>query len=332
MTKIIMMGAREDERAFSEEWAKKNNIDLTITDEILNEDTYHLLEGFDGISLQQTMGIPTSMYARLKKDGFKQIAQRSAGVDMYNLEAASENNIFVTNVPAYSPNSVAEFAVSSALNCLRHTQEIQKRVLNHNFSWNKEIISKEVRSLTIGILGTGRIGRVTAEIFKGFGAKIIGFDVFKSPEAENILDYVDNFDQFLTQSDLISIHMPLTKENHHLFNDDTFAKMKPGSILINAARGGILDTEALIKALDSGQLSACALDTYENEMPYVTKDWSDKEIEDKILLELINREDVLYTPHIAFYTETSVENLVFGALDACLSVLTTGTAPTIVNP
>jgi D-lactate dehydrogenase len=186
--------------------------------------------------------------------------------------------------------------------------------------------------LTIGILGTGRIGRVTAEIFKGFGAKIIGFDVFKSPEAENILDYVEDFDQFLAQSDLISIHMPLTKENHHLFNDDTFAKMKPGSILINAARGGILDTEALIKALDSGQLSACALDTYENEMPYVTKDWSDKEIEDKILLELINREDVLYTPHIAFYTETSVENLVFGALDACLSVLTTGTAPTIVNP
>lgn len=132
----------EDERAFSEEWAK-NNIDLTITDEILNEDTYHLLEGFDGISLQQTMGIPTSMYARLKKDGFKQIAQRSAGVDMYDLEAASENNIFVTNVPAYSPNSVAEFAVSSALNCLRHTQEIQKELRITIFLGIKKLFQKK---------------------------------------------------------------------------------------------------------------------------------------------------------------------------------------------
>ncbi|MGX7023907.1 D-2-hydroxyacid dehydrogenase [Vagococcus hydrophili] len=331
MKKIIMMGAREDEKTFALEWGKKNNIDVTVTTEVLNNDTYHLVQGFDGISLQQTMGIPTEMYQQLRKDGFKQIAQRSAGFDMYDLEEATKQNLLITNVPAYSPNSVAEFTVSSALNCLRHTEEIQRRVHSQDFTWDSRILSKEVRSLTIGILGTGRIGQVTGQIFKGFGANIIGYDLYKSTAAEEILTYEDDFDVFLAQSDIVSIHMPLTKDNHHLFNKETFDKMKPGSILINAARGGIVDTNALINALNEGQLAGCALDTYEQEMNYVTKDWQNKKLDDPILQELIQREDVLYTPHIAFYTETAVENLVFGALEACLSVLTTGTAETIVN-
>ena len=332
MLKILMMGAREDEKAFAEQWASNNNVEVTVSQEILNDDTYHLLEGYDGLSLQQTMGIPTEMYARLKADGFKQIAQRSAGVDMYDLEEAKNQGLLVTNVPAYSPNSVAEFTVSSALNCLRHTQAIQERMKQQNFSWDESILSREVRTLTIGVLGTGRIGQITAEIFKGFGANIIGYDLYKNPAAEKTLTYVDDFDAFLAQSDLVTIHMPLTADNHHLFNAETIAKMKPGAILINAARGAIVDTKALIDALETNQISCCALDTYENEMPYVTKDWADKELGDPILEELLKRDDVLYTPHIAFYTETAVTNLVSGALDACLSVLTTGTAETIVNP
>ncbi|MGY3779208.1 D-2-hydroxyacid dehydrogenase [Isobaculum melis] len=332
MKKIIMMGAREDEKAFAEQWAKDHKIDLTISSEVLDNSTYHLLEGQDGISMQQTMSIPTEMYGRLKNDGFTQIAQRSAGFDMHDLDEAKKQGIIITNVPAYSPNSVAEYTVGSALNLLRHTQKIQKRVTNHIFTWDKQILAKEVRSLKIGILGTGRIGQMTAEIFKGFGAELIGYDSYQSEEAKKILTYVDDLDEFLAQSDLVTIHMPLTKDNHHFFNKETFAKMKPGAFLINAARGGVIDTQALIDALESNQLSACAIDTYENEMPYVTKDWSGKKLEDPILEQLIQREDVLYTPHIAFYTETAVENLVFGSLDACLSVLNTGTADTIVNP
>lgn len=332
MNKILMMGAREDEKEFALRWAEKNKASVTVTDEILSEETYHLLAGFDGISLQQTMGIPIEMYQKLNQDGFKQIAQRSAGFDMYHLEEAKKQKISITNVPAYSPNSVAEFTVSSALNCLRHSELIQKRATSHNFSWDKNILSREVRSLTIGILGTGRIGQITGEIFKGFGAEIIGYDLYKNPNAEKTLRYEDNFDHFLEQSDIISIHMPLTEDNHHLFNEETFSKMKKNSILINAARGAIVDTKALLQALNQGQIACCALDTYENEMPYVTKNWQNTPLEDPILEELIKREDVLYTPHIAFYTETSVENLVHGGLDACLSILNTGTADTIVNP
>lgn len=331
MKKIMMMGAREDEKQFADKWAKENNVEVVLTNEVLNEETYHLLKGFDGLSLQQTMGISNDIYAQLSKDGFRQIAQRSAGIDMYNLDVAKENNILITNVPAYSPNSVAEFAVGSVLNCLRHTKLINKRVTNHNFSWDKSILSKEVRELTIGILGTGRIGQLTVEMLKGFGATLIGYDLYKNKSLEAILTYEDNFNTFLASSDVISIHMPLTEENYHLFNEETFTKMKPGSILINASRGAIVNTNDLIKALDSNQLASCALDTYENEMPFVTKDFNNKPINDPVLEELIQRDDVIYTPHIAFYTETAITNLVSGALDSCLAILNGERPQTIVN-
>lgn len=331
MKKIMMIGAREDEKQFADKWAKENNVEVGLTNEVLNEETYHLLKGFDGLSLQQTMGISNDIYAQLSKDGFRQIAQRSAGIDMYNLDVAKENNILITNVPAYSPNSVAEFAVGSVLNCLRHTKLINKRVTNHNFSWDKSILSKEVRELTIGILGTGRIGQLTVEMLKGFGATLIGYDLYKNKSLEAILTYEDNFNTFLASCDVISIHMPLTEENYHLFNEETFTKMKPGSILINASRGTIVNINDLIKALDSNQLASCALDTYENEMPFVTKDFNNKPINDPVLEELIQRDDVIYTPHIAFYTETAVTNLVSGALDSCLAILNGERSQTIVN-
>ena len=331
MKKIMMIGAREDEKQFADKWAKENNVEVGLTNEVLNEETYHLLKGFDGLSLQQTMGISNDIYTQLSKDGFRQIAQRSAGIDMYNLDVAKENNILITNVPAYSPNSVAEFAVGSVLNCLRHTKLIIKRVTNHNFSWDKSILSKEVRELTIGILGTGRIGQLTAEMLEGFGATLIGYDLYKNKSLEAILTHEDNFNTFLASCDVISIHMPLTEENYHLFNEETFTKMKPGSILINASRGSIVNTNDLIKALDSNQLASCALDTYENEMPFVTKDFNNKPINDPVLEELIQRDDVIYTPHIAFYTETAVTNLVSGALDSCLAILNGERPQTIVN-
>ncbi|RGI32453.1 D-2-hydroxyacid dehydrogenase [Melissococcus sp. OM08-11BH] len=326
-----MIGAREDEKQFADKWAKENNVEVGLTNEVLNEETYHLLKTFDGLSLQQTMGISNDIYIQLSKDGFRQIAQRSAGIDMYNLDVAKENNILITNVPAYSPNSVAEFAVGSVLNYLRHTKLINKRVTNHNFSWDKSILSKEVRELTIGILGTGRIGQLTVEMLKGFGATLIGYDLYKNKSLEAILTYEDNFNTFLASCDVISIHMPLTEENYHLFNEETFTKMKPGSILINASRGAIVNTNDLIKALDSNQLASCALDTYENEMPFVTKYFNNKSINDPVLEELIQRDDVIYTPHIAFYTEIAVTNLVSGALDSCLAILNGERPQTIVN-
>ena len=329
--KLLMMGAREDERVFAEKWAKENKIDLEITNDFLSPDTLHLVEGKDGIALQQTMGLPKEMYQQLADLGIKQIATRSAGYDMYDLEAATEAGLIVTNVPEYSPNAIAEFAVTSALATVRQLNKIQANMAKQDFRWAKDMISREIRSMTVGIIGTGRIGRITAQILKGFGAEIIAYDLYQNDDAKEFLTYKDSVEEVVKEADLISIHMPATKDNHHLFNDDLFNLMKDGSFLVNTARGMIVDTAALLRALDSGKLAGAALDTYENEMPYVTKDFTDKEIEDEIFKELVNREDVIFTPHIAFYTDTAVENLVAGGLNAVYDVVTTNDSSNRVN-
>ncbi|CAM3218083.1 D-2-hydroxyacid dehydrogenase [Vagococcus fessus] len=329
--KLLMMGAREDERIFAEKWAKENKIDLEITNDFLSPDTLHLVEGKDGIALQQTMGLPKEMYQQLADLGIKQIATRSAGYDMYDLEAATEAGLIVTNVPEYSPNAIAEFAVTSALATVRQLNKIQANMAKQDFRWAKDMISREIRSMTVGIIGTGRIGRITAQILKGFGAEIIAYDLYQNDDAKEFLTYKDSVEEVVKEADLISIHMPATKDNYHLFNDDLFNLMKDGSFLVNTARGMIVDTAALLRALDSGKLAGAALDTYENEMPYVTKDFTDKEIEDEIFKELVNREDVIFTPHIAFYTDTAVENLVAGGLNAVYDVVTTDDSQNRVN-
>lgn len=332
MKKILMMGVREDEKYFARKWAEEHSVIVHFSNQILDEKTYELTHGFDGLCLQQTVGISKELYHKLAADGFKQIAQRSAGVDMYDLQEAKNNNLIITNVPAYSPNAIAEFTVATLLYGLRHLQLIKSKNEKFNFTWNQDILSKEVRSLKIGILGTGRIGQVVAKILNGFGAHIIGYDLYQNENAKDYLQYEEDFNTFLAQSDVITIHMPLTKDNYHLFDENTFSKMKNGAILINAARGGIIDTQALLNALNTNKLSFCALDTYENEMPYVNKDYSNKEVTDDLLKQLIANEKVIYTPHIAFYTETAVKNLVYGGLNACLDILNTGTSEYVVNP
>lgn len=332
MKKILMMGVREDEKYFARKWAEEHNVIVHFSNQILDEKTYELTHGFDGLCLQQTVGISKELYHKLAADSFKQIAQRSAGVDMYDLQEAKNNNLIITNVPAYSPNAIAEFTVATLLYGLRHLQLIKSKNEKFDFTWNQDILSKEVRSLKIGILGTGRIGQVVAKILNGFGAHIIGYDLYQNENAKDYLQYEEDFNTFLAQSDVITIHMPLTKDNYHLFDENTFSKMKNGAILINAARGGIIDTQALLNALNTNKLSFCALDTYENEMPYVNKDYSNKEVTDDLLKQLIANEKVIYTPHIAFYTETAVKNLVYGGLNACLDILNTGTSEYVVNP
>ncbi|MBE9389124.1 D-2-hydroxyacid dehydrogenase [Vagococcus salmoninarum] len=329
--KLLMMGARDDERIFAEKWAQENNVELEITSDFLNAETLHLVAGKDGLALQQTMALPIEMYQQLADLGIKQIATRSAGYDMYDLEAATAAGLIITNVPEYSPNAIAEFAVTSALASVRQLNKIQNNMAKQDYRWAKDMISPELRSMTIGIIGTGRIGRITAQILKGFGANIIAYDLYQNEEAKTFLTYKASVEDVVKEADLISIHMPATKDNHHLFNDQLFSLMKDGSYLVNTARGVIVDTAALIRALDSGKLAGAALDTYENEMPYVTKDFVGKEVTDPIFKELVAREDVIFTPHIAFYTHTAVENLVAGGLNAVYDVITTNDSPNRVN-
>lgn len=331
MTKIMMFSVKEHEKEAAHDWAKENQIEVTLSQEPLSVETVDQLKGYDGVTTQQTGKLDEEIYQRLSELGIKQIAQRSAGFDMYDLDKASEHGIIISNVPSYSPNSIAEYAVTSALQLVRKTHLIDQKVKAQDFRWQKPIMAKEIKSLEVAIIGTGRIGQIAAQIFKGFGSKVVGYDLYPNEQAKQFIDYKDSVAEAVANADIVSIHMPATEDNYHLFNKELFSQFKDGSVFINTARGTIVDTVALIKALDSGKLSGAALDTYEHESTYFPKDFRDKEISDSVLAELLTREDVILTPHIAFYTDTAVKNLVDGGLDAALSVIQTGSCETRIN-
>jgi D-lactate dehydrogenase len=331
MYSIKMFGVREEEITIAQNWAAENNIKLSMTKEILTMDNLAEVSGFDGISLSQVGRLPDEIYPKLAQMGIKQLAQRSAGVDMYNLELAKENGIIITNVPSYSPESIAEFTVTTALELIRRTEEIRQRVASHDFSWEPVIRGRVLGNMTVAVIGTGRIGQITAKLFKGFGAKVVGYDLYPNKELTDILEYQDTLVDAVKQADVISLHMPAVKENYHAFDYTMFKNCKKDAILLNMARGSLVDTKALLQALDEGLLQGAGIDTYEYEAPYMPKDFSSKEITDELFLALINHPQVIYTPHIAYYTDEAVKNLVEGGLDATLEVLNTGDAKTRVN-
>ncbi|MDO5645648.1 MAG: D-2-hydroxyacid dehydrogenase [Dermabacter sp.] len=324
--KILFLGVRDDEKPAIETWiAEHPEHDVTVSTEVLSADTVGMLDGFEALTLQQVLPIGADLLDAVAAAGIRQISSRTAGVDMIDLEAARERGIIVTNVPAYSPNAIAEFALASTLFLTRRFPVILERNDSRDFRF-AGMIGREIATMRVAIIGTGMIGRITAQLFRSLGAEIVGFDLFPNAAFEEIGTYADTLEEALTGADVVSLHVPLTADNHHLINADKLALMAPGSILVNAGRGGLVDTGALIEALNSGHLAGAALDTYENEQKYFRFDWSGKDLGDPVLEELLDRPDVLVTPHVAFYTDTAVHNLVTTGLDNAVEVVTTGTS------
>lgn len=321
--KFILFNAREDEKKALNLYKQLNpNIEIDVYFEALSLDNMHYInDSYDAIILAQVKAIPDEIYYKIKECGINVFATRSAGIDMYNLKLLKELGIRLVRVPVYSPNAIAEYALSGAMYFSRNFDLIQENVSNFDFRWQSNIISEELRNKTVGIIGTGNIGRTAAKLFKALGSKLIGYDLYQNDEAKEILDYVDDIETLVKQSDIISLHIPATEENNHLFNDEMFKNFKPNAILINTARGSLIDTKALLKALDNKQLRAAVLDVYEFEGPYVNKINSKEDIKDEILLELLSRKDILYSPHIAFYTNTAIENLVHIAINGAKKIL-----------
>lgn len=330
--KLVFFNLREDEKSALENWRNAHSeVEIDVYAEELTSANKHLLEGKEGVVLAQNKPFERDVYEYAKEQGVKVFATRSAGFDIYDLELMSEFGIKMTNVPSYSPNAIAEHVLTSALRISRNTNKIQRNLEKHNFSWNPGILSRELRTLTVGVIGTGRIGTQAARLFSALGSKVLGYDVYQNEEAKEVLDYVENLDDLIANSDIITIHMPAIKEYNHMVNDEFLAKMKNNSILLNAARGMLVDTKAVLRALDNGKLLGAGLDVYENEGKYVPKNFEGKEFDDELLQTLIDRDDVIYTPHTAFYTETAIQNLVEGGLEAAVEVITTGTSANVVN-
>ena len=245
----------------------------------------------------------------LAEAGVKLVALRCAGFNNVDLAAARECGIPVVRVPAYSPHAVAEHTVALLLTLNRKIHRAYNRVRDLNFSLYG-LVGFDLHGKTVGIVGTGRIGKITAGIFSGFGTRILAFD--PCPDAgwagKNGITYTD-FSDLLAQSDMVSLHLPLTPQSHYLINAKSIARMKPGAHLINTSRGKLIDTSALIEALKSGHLGGVALDVYEEEEGIFFEDHSGQVLQDDELSRLLIFPNVLITSHQAFLTHEALTEI-----------------------
>jgi D-lactate dehydrogenase len=246
---------------------------------------------------------------KLAAVGVKLLALRCAGYNNVDLAVAKSLGIAVVRVPAYSPHAVAEHALALLLTLSRKTHRAYNRVRELNFALNS-LVGTEIFGKTVGIIGTGKIGRIAAQIFRGFDAKVLAYDPFPAPDwaAERGIEYTD-LQRLLGISDIVSLHVPLLPETLHLLNAETLALLKPGAILINTSRGKLIDTTALVSALKSGHLGGVALDVYEEEEGIFFEDLSGQVLLDDVLSRLLTFPNVLITSHQAFLTQEGLTEI-----------------------
>jgi D-lactate dehydrogenase len=244
--------------------------------------------------------------ATLAAAGVRHVAMRCAGFNNVDLAAARELGITVTRVPAYSPHAVAEHTVALVLALNRRIHRAFNRVREQNFSL-AGLVGFDLHGKTCGIVGTGKIGRVAAEIFKGFGMRVVAHDPFPQADwaAAHGIEYLP-LDELLAASDIVSLHLPLTPETHHLVSAATLARMKPGAMLVNTSRGKLIDTASVIAALKTGRLGGLAIDVYEEEEGVFFEDLSGQVLQDDELARLLSFPNVLVTAHQAFLTQEAL--------------------------
>jgi D-lactate dehydrogenase len=245
----------------------------------------------------------------LAQSGVKMIALRCAGFNNIDIDAAKELNLAVTRVPAYSPHAVAEHTIGLLLSLNRKIHRAYNRVRDLNFSLNG-LIGYDITGKTAGIIGTGKIGKIVAQILRGFDAKVIAFDPVHDLEwaRKHEIDYVD-LPTLLKKSDIISLHVPLAPETFHMIDERAFELMKPDVFLLNTSRGKVIKTSALIKALKSGHVRGVALDTYEEEEGVFFEDLSGKILQDDELSHLLTFPNVLITAHQGFFTDEALKEI-----------------------
>ena len=270
----------------------------------LNRDTAALAAGFDAVCVFVNDTVDAVVVDKLYQLGVKAIVLRCAGFNNVDIKAC-EGKLRVFRVPAYSPHAVAEHAMALLLTINRRTHKAYIRTRDFNFSL-QGLAGFDLYGKTVGIVGTGKIGRVFADICKGFGMKILAYDKFPNPDAG--LDYVD-LPELFAQADIISLHCPLTDETHHLINADTIAMMKKGVTIINTSRGALVDTEALINGIKEKKVGAACLDVYEEEGDFFYEDFSGHIVQDDKLVRLIAMPNVIVTSHQAFLTSEALDNI-----------------------
>ena len=303
MIKVAMFDAKPyDIDSF--ESLRGENIKIKYFDTKLTADTAELAKGYDAVIVFVNDTVDADVIDLLSSFDVELIALRCAGFNNVNLKAAKDK-IKVIRVPAYSPHAVAEHALGMLLTSVRRIHKAYIRSKDFNFSLNN-LTGFNLNGKTMGVIGTGKIGKVFCEICKGFGMKVIAYDIY--PDESLDVEYTD-LNTLLSKSDVISLHCPLTKENYHMIDKNAIDTMKKGVILINTSRGSLVDAEALLDGIKDKKIGGACLDVYEEESDLFFEDNSGHIVHDDILARLISMPNVLITSHQAFLTKEALENI-----------------------
>lgn len=283
-----------------------DELDFEFIEAPLSIGTVSRAQGCDAVCAFVGDDLSARTIAALHKLGVKHIALRSTGHDHVDLAAAASFNIVVTHVPSYSPESIAEFSLTLLLACLRQVPSIIRRAEQLDFTTD-ELMGSVLTGKTVGIVGTGYIGCALAKLLRGFDCRLLGYDPQRSTRFEALGgEYVD-LDTLYERSDVISLHCPLNDATQHLLNDEAFSRMQDGVVIINTARGGVIDTAALLMALQSGKVSAAGLDVLEGEQAIFYQ--SHEALADRQLKTLLAHPAVMVAPHVAFLTQRAIASI-----------------------
>ena len=304
--RIAVFSTKPYDRSFLGEAAAAVGHDVVFLEARLDQATARLAEGFPAVCVFVNDSLNAEVLESLAAGGTRIVALRAAGFNNVDLEAAERLGLAVVRVPAYSPHAVAEFTVGLLLALDRRIHRAWVRVRDNNFAL-EGLIGHDIHGKTVGIVGTGRIGALVARIFRlGFGCEVLASDRYEVEALKEIgVAYID-VDDLIARSDIISLHCPLTPETHHLIGAAAIEKARRGVILINTSRGALIDAEAVIAGLKSGQIGGVALDVYEQEADLFFEDLSSEIIQDDVFQRLLTFPNVLVTGHQAFFTEEAL--------------------------
>lgn len=327
--KVAIFSTKRYDRHFLEE-ANDGRHELRFFEPRLTVETVSLASGFDAVCVFVNDTVNAPVLEALAAAGVRLVALRCAGFNNVDIPTAERLGIGVVRVPAYSPHATAEHTVALMLALNRKTHRAYNRVREGNFAL-EGLLGFDMYGRTVGIIGTGKIGSIVARIMTGFGCRVLGFDPFRNPECEKIGVTYTGLDELLAQSDIITLHAPLAKENHHIINVENLAKMKDGVMLINTSRGGLIDTLAVVEAMKSGKVGYLGLDVYEEEADIFYEDLSATIIPDDVFSRLLTFPNVLITGHQAFFTRNALQNIGTTTVDNISDWEHSGTSQNVVK-
>ncbi len=306
MAKIAFFSTQPYDQQFFEN--AKGNHHFEYFESRLRPQTVNLTNGFDGVCVFVNDRINSDTLRLLSEAEVRLVALRCAGFNNVDLRAAKENNIRIMRVPAYSPEAVAEHALALIMTQARKTHKAYNRVRDGNFSLVR-LTGFNIYKKTVGVIGTGQIGKAFCNIMTGMGANVVAYDKFPSDEMKKKGVIYKSLNEVFSESDILSLHCPLTPETHHIINKESLSMMKKGAMLVNTSRGKLVDTLAVIEALKEETLGSLAIDVYEEEEKLFFRDLSEQIIRDDQISRLMIFPNVLITAHQGFFTKESLEQI-----------------------